>query len=506
MLADKRNYLIAHTKDGSVYSSAAAMLWTRSLLYGKNITLTTTDTPILTNYIDFSKDTGIKYPSRLSSNTGETKGAVDSINKSMKDVIDDINNKSGGRYKALTDTYSRLMSSGQITDPSQAGYGRIAAISTQPGAPKTSYGVTAEYASKFGMPRTVDKSTSNDSLRIATSFVSDGINQLPVLKGDRKINPTADLSAMYPGWDVWNPDTDDLIAFHFYDVVNDKYIPFRATVKGISEGNTAFWDELRFIGRADQLYSYNGFSRTLSFTFNVVINSVSELLPTWKRINYLAGMVKPSNYTASDKFNNAYSRFIVPPMFMVTIGDLYKYQPMVVTSININVPDDASWETLNENNAPNQWSFLNGIVTAPNLGKKYAQVPREVEIAITANLLEKERSIVGAAHFGHAPHTDQYDDGVFNTGVERVEYLPKPTQFSKDMIEYNPLGSTEPVNGVSNALVNNPATTPPSPPPTTTPTTTANDVAGSTFGKNVGLTPSVAPGISNTQFGKSIGL
>ena len=59
--------------------------------------------------------------------------------------------------------------------------------------------------------------------------------------------------------------------------MNSKFIPFRATVKGISEGNTAFWDELRFIGRSDQLYSYNGFSRTLSFTFNVVINSVREL-------------------------------------------------------------------------------------------------------------------------------------------------------------------------------------------------------------------------------------
>ena len=101
----------------------------------------------------------------------------------------------------------------------------------------------------------------------------------------------------YTGWRTWEPYNDDLIAFFFYDVVNGKYIPFRATVKAISEGNTAFWDELRFIGRADQLYSYNGFSRTLSFTFNIVISSVNELLPSWKKINYIASSVKPSNYT-----------------------------------------------------------------------------------------------------------------------------------------------------------------------------------------------------------------
>lgn len=407
---------------------------------------------VLANYANYINDNGDSFISRLSTNTGAGELSVKLINKTLQNVIQRIKDNTGGRYAVLTDTYSRLMSSGQITDPTQAGYGRISSIDIQSGASKKSYGVTSEYATKFGVPKTVDVSTSNNTLRIATSFISDGINQLPVLKGDKKINSNSDLSAMYPGWTKWDPDKDDLIAFYFYDVVNNKYIPFRATVKGISEGNTAFWDELRFIGRADQLYSYNGFSRTLSFTFNIVINSISELLPTWKKINYLAGIVKPANYTASDKFNNVYSKFIVPPMFMVTIGDLYKFQPMVVTSININVPDDASWETLNENNS-SRWSFLNGIITAPNVGKKYAQVPREVEISITSNLLEKERAIIGSSHFGHAPHTDQYEDGVFDTGNEPVEYLPTPTEFSRDIIEFNPLGTLEPINNSSTQVI-----------------------------------------------------
>src|SRR5208283_3095836 len=111
-----------------------------------------------------------------------------------------------------------------------------------------------------------------------------GMNSLGILPDSRKISSNATRD--YTGWIQYKPYDDDLIAFYFYDVVNSNYIPFRATVKGISEGNTAFWDELRFIGRADQLYSYNGFSRTLSFTFNVVISSVNELLPSWKKINY----------------------------------------------------------------------------------------------------------------------------------------------------------------------------------------------------------------------------
>jgi hypothetical protein len=204
------------------------------------------------------------------------------------------------------------------------------------------------------------------------------------------------------------------------------------------------WDELQFIGRADKLYSYNGFSRTLSFTFNVVVGSVTELLPCWKKINYLASSVKPSNYTAGKLVNDRYNRFIVPPMFMLTIGDLYKYQPVVITSLNVNIPDDAVWETLNENNSKTGWTYLNGIIQAPNLGKNYGQLPREVEIAVTCNILEKERAIVGGSHFGHQPRVDNWEVyGIKNpsafavSGSADVPYLPVITTIHQRLVEWN---------------------------------------------------------------------
>jgi hypothetical protein len=335
--------------------------------------------------------------------------------------------KKNSTYQTLTNTYSKLLASGEL---SAVGYARLnRTVPSVKGTPKTHYGVTAEYYTTFGVPKTVDKSTSADNLRMATTFTSDALNRVGVIRKDRKF----DASKEYPNYTEYKPYEDDLVAFFFYDVVNQKYIPFRATVKGISEGNTAFWDELRFIGRADQLYSYNGFSRTLSFTFNVVVSSLSELLPTWQKINYMASCVKPSNYTAGAKFgDNRYSRFIVPPMFMVTIGDMYKFQPIVITSINVNIPDDASWETLNEVNSK-RWSYLNGIIKAPSVGKNYAQLPKEAEIAITCNLLEKERAIVGGSHFGHAPVSDD-DSNVFITGNE--PYLPNVTSFGAGMVTF----------------------------------------------------------------------
>jgi hypothetical protein len=343
-------------------------------------------------------------------------------------------------------------------------------------------GVRDEYRKDkdWSNTRTIDSFTSTNNLRMATTFMSDGINGLGVLGKDRSItttNSSVNKDYIEAGWEIWEPYNDDLIAFFFYDVVNEKYIPFRATVKAISEGNTAFWDELRFIGRADQLYSYNGFSRTLSFTFNVVIGSVTELLPSWKKINYLASSVKPSNYTATnDVSNKKFNRFIVPPMFMLTIGDLYKFQPVVITSLNVNIPDDATWETLNEDNSSG-WSYLNGIISSPNLKKNYGQLPREVEIAVTCNLLEKERATVGGSHFGHQPRVDDWEridagnpDRFLTSGSFDVPYLPVPTTLHQGFVEWNAPGT---------ARAPKPPTvvTPPKPPTPQTismPTTAAN--------------------------------
>ena len=402
--------------------------------YGDDRTISITIEP---KYGEFLKESN-KSPSKL---TDTTDGRVQNVSADLKRILTGI--KTNVIYSSFTNTYSKLLSSGDL---SAIGYDNLSqtvpADARAKNTPQTEYGVTAEYASTFGTPKSIDKSTSADNLRMATTFASDALNQVGVIGANRKF----EASKQYPNYTEYKPYEDDLIAFFFYDVVNEKYIPFRATIKGISEGNTAFWDELRFIGRADQLYSYNGFSRTLSFTFNVVVSSISELLPTWQKINYMASCVKPSNYTTGEEGARGYNRFIVPPMFMLTVGDLYRFQPIVITSINVNVPDDASWETLNELNSK-KWSYLNGMISSPAVGKKYAQLPREAEIAITCNLLEKERAIVGGSHFGHAPRNDTFgtvietpdgqvviDDG-FVEGNK--DYLPKPTDFAKEMITTN---------------------------------------------------------------------
>jgi hypothetical protein len=141
-----------------------------------------------------------------------------------------------------------------------------------------------------------------------------------------------------------------------------------------------------------------------------------ELAPTWQRINYLTTLIKPANYTVA-KFNDAglnrsvTNRFMIPPMIMLTLGDMYKEQPVLLQSIAVTVPDDASWETTNQFNSQ-QWEYLASYIKAP--GVLYGQLPRQVEISLGFALLEKERAIVGGASFGHAPRMDD-DQSKWNT-------------------------------------------------------------------------------------------
>jgi len=182
----------------------------------------------------------------------------------------------------------------------------------------------------------------------------------------------------------------DLIKFYFYDIYNQKYIPFRATVKGISERSVSSWDDFQYIGNADKVFNYKGFTRGLGFSFNVVAMSVKELLPMWQRINYLMSLTKPANYK---------NGFIVPPLVMMTIGDIYNNQPIVINSINMTIPDNATWETVSDSYAFSQFQYLNGRLKSKNL-VALAQFPREAEISIDANILEKETPKVGRNNFG----------------------------------------------------------------------------------------------------------
>lgn len=264
----------------------------------------------------------------------------------------------------------------------------------------------------------IDKTVKNDKYFSALRFNKEvTLDPVPNATGENKnfgfsgpqrsdkVNMMEVLSKYQ--FDQTYSEDSDLIKFYFHDVVNNYYIPFRATVTGLNENLNADWTPIEYIGRADKLQSYKGFSRSISFKFNVVANSIKELLPMWKKINYLMGLTKPANYTQGDQSSsNIYSKFIIPPLVKFTIGDIYKNQPGVIKTVSMNIPDNCSWETLSEEYArKNDYKYLNGVIKLENSKGKFAQFPRECELNISMDLLEKERPIVGGNQFGDSVRT-----------------------------------------------------------------------------------------------------
>ena len=327
--------------------------------------------------------------------TDKNSDAVKNVEDNLKQVIDNI--KSAG-YKFEGETDDDLINP-QFSDGSLKGYDYINKLTKNPDAQKQkvnplNYNKGA-YLRKFAFGKRKLLLDDIEGKGFSGANRNDKINLFNVLD-------KTEFKEKYS-------DDSDLIKFYFHDIVNDKYIPFRATVTGLNENLNADWTAVEYIGRADKLQSYKGFSRGLSFKFNVVANSIKELLPMWQRINYLVGLTKPANYTQGDQNNpsNIYSRFIIPPLVKFTIGDIYKNQPGVIKSIGMNIPDNCVWETLSEEYAEkNDWSYLNGALTPSGMIQwtdskgKYAQFPRECELNLSIDLLEKERPIVGGNNFG----------------------------------------------------------------------------------------------------------
>jgi len=238
-----------------------------------------------------------------------------------------------------------------------------------------------------------------NSRKMSTSHKGDELNKLTILDKDRKIQDETGIS----GWTTYEPYNDDQIAFYFYDMVNEKYIPFRASVTGINDSFQADWANYKYIGRPDKLYTYDGITRQVSFSFRVIANSIKELLPMWKRINYLCGLTLPANYTtAKSQGDNSDSQFMIPAFVLLTLGDMYKEQPILINRVGLTIPEGAAWETINEN-SEQDWSYLNNIITWTGSNGKVAQFPRQVEISMDLTPFFKERPITGMANFGHAP-------------------------------------------------------------------------------------------------------
>ena len=130
---------------------------------------------------------------------------------------------------------------------------------------------------------------------------------------------------------------EDLIKFWFEDGVKGQSImPFRCTITGLTDSFSPGWSPIAIMGRPDGAALYTSFERSISFTFTAHATSRSEMIPMWRKLNYLASYTMPDYNAAGGKPSG--------PFMRITIGDLYYKCPGYITSLSYTFPDEGSWD------------------------------------------------------------------------------------------------------------------------------------------------------------------
>lgn len=173
----------------------------------------------------------------------------------------------------------------------------------------------------------IAESTSDINYGAASKNSYDKINALSLYQSER----------------VKSEEGNDLVKFRIgvlnlnkNSLTTKTYIHFRAFLDQITDSYTSEWDSIRYIGRGEKFYNYQGFDRKISLSWTVAAQSKAELIPMYQKLNYLASVCSP------DYSEPGYMRGNIVTL---TIGGYIYEQPGIITNLSYEMNDDNStWE------------------------------------------------------------------------------------------------------------------------------------------------------------------
>ncbi len=193
------------------------------------------------------------------------------------------------------------------------------------------------------------------------------------------------------------PGSEDLVEFYFTGLkigaggVNKpaEVIVFRATFDNIQDTHSPKWNAVKYMGRGDPLYTYDGYERSISFGFTVHIGSRDEMKASWRKLNYLASWTAP-DYTSAG--------LIRGPVIRLNIGHLYRKMPGFISSLSYTFDN------------------VGGVWETAKLPEDKSQTVRTANNDATPNVLLSSPGVL------QLPKTIQVSVGFTPFGVYRPEY------------------------------------------------------------------------------------
>jgi len=166
----------------------------------------------------------------------------------------------------------------------------------------------------------------------------DSINLTPLFDAKKIGNGTDTVTI-----DGTKHNIRDLVKFRIQAVNTDgpdqraSWMIFRAYITDLLDDVNADWTDIKYAGRGDKFYIYNGFTRKMSVSFKVAALSRDEMKPMYQKLNYLMSNLMP-DYGPNGGI------VMRGPLMRMTIGNWIDGQLCVLNSINYKIPSDSPWE------------------------------------------------------------------------------------------------------------------------------------------------------------------
>lgn len=161
--------------------------------------------------------------------------------------------------------------------------------------------------------------------------------------------------------------------------INTDVLAFRAYLDGFDDGMTAKWNSFRYMGRGEEFYVYEGFTRDISVAFTIFAHSPEEMRPIYRKLNYLLSSFAP-DYSSALKMRGNIS--------YLTVGDYLYRQPGIFTDIKLTGMLDSNWEiALDKSNQNDKEQYELPKYIKVNLSFKpiHTFLPRKVQAGKYAN-------------------------------------------------------------------------------------------------------------------------
>jgi hypothetical protein len=133
---------------------------------------------------------------------------------------------------------------------------------------------------------------------------------------------------------------NDLVKFRIQaldskDPNSANWMIFRAYLTQFSDSTDATWNDVKYVGRGEKFYVYDGFSRKIQIGFKAAALSEKEMKPMYQKLNYLMSNLMP---------DYADGLLMRGPLVRMTVGNWIDGQVGVLNSLTYTVPQDSPWE------------------------------------------------------------------------------------------------------------------------------------------------------------------